>query len=104
MYQPRGTRTRRRLQEFRQASQARRALALAQQEPPRQELTNQFSIIDALMGMAEEPAGEEAGDPGACPACGGPVVPLGVLGRRAHSRCRDCGLDLSHEEPGDGRG
>lgn len=33
---------------------------------------------------------------GVCPACGGPAQPLGVLGGRLHSRCRNCGMDSSH--------
>lgn len=36
-------------------------------------------------------------DPGPCPGCGGPGVPLGQLGNRSHFRCRDCGVDFSHE-------
>jgi hypothetical protein len=31
--------------------------------------------------------------PGGCPLCGGPLVPLGTLGRVEHFRCRDCGAD-----------
>ena len=31
-----------------------------------------------------------------CPACTGPLVPLGQLGMRQHYRCRNCGLDCSH--------
>lgn len=34
-----------------------------------------------------------------CPACGGPGVPLGSLGRRMHFRCRNCGYDFSQEPP-----
>jgi hypothetical protein len=30
-----------------------------------------------------------------CPLCGGEGVPLGTLGRRAHYRCRNCGIDFS---------
>jgi hypothetical protein len=33
-----------------------------------------------------------------CPACDcGFFVFLGILGNRAHYRCRDCGLDCSRE-------
>jgi len=32
-----------------------------------------------------------------CPACGGQGAHLGSLGRREHFRCRDCGMDYSHE-------
>lgn len=28
-----------------------------------------------------------------CQACGGPCVLMGMLGRRVHYRCRDCGMD-----------
>lgn len=35
----------------------------------------------------------------ACIACGGPLVFLGALGPRAHSRCRNCGLDQSFVIP-----
>jgi hypothetical protein len=45
-------------------------------------------------------ADTEAVEPPACPACGGPGVPLGALGRRAHFRCRNCGIDFSHLEEG----
>lgn len=30
-----------------------------------------------------------------CPACGGPGLELGILGRTRHLRCRDCGLSFS---------
>lgn len=30
-----------------------------------------------------------------CEACNGPLIPLGVLGRTEHARCRACGLDQS---------
>lgn len=33
-----------------------------------------------------------------CDWCGGPPVLLGVLGRRIHFRCRDCGIPYSREE------
>lgn len=32
-----------------------------------------------------------------CPACGGPAVHLGALGRVNHFRCRDCGA-LTHAD------
>lgn len=32
-----------------------------------------------------------------CPVCGGPATPLGVLGNRAHFRCRDCGMTFNVE-------
>jgi len=32
-----------------------------------------------------------------CPVCGGVLVPLGTLGIRDYFRCRDCGMDCSHE-------
>lgn len=53
-YKPRGTRTRRRLQAFREASQARRAVALAQAEPVRVDLSQPFSVVDALLAMSAE--------------------------------------------------
>jgi hypothetical protein len=31
-----------------------------------------------------------------CPACGGSGNSLGALGARQHFRCRDCGMDFSH--------
>ncbi len=34
-----------------------------------------------------------------CLTCGGPLEPLGVLGRRIYTRCRDCGLDQSKAAP-----
>ena len=57
MYQPRGTRTVRRLREFRQASQARRALFLAAQEaarPTRADAPAPVSFMDLLLEMARE--------------------------------------------------
>jgi hypothetical protein len=36
--------------------------------------------------------GVKTEEPAACPACGGPLAPLGVLGNKQHSRCRDCGM------------
>ena len=41
---------------------------------------------------ADDETGYEITD---CPICGGPLLPLGVLGRRLHSRCRNCGIDHS---------
>jgi len=38
---------------------------------------------------------EDDDDP--CSACGGPLVPLGVLGDLVHLRCRDCGLQSSQK-------
>ena len=35
-----------------------------------------------------------------CPECGGPLFVLGVLGRVAHFRCRDCGIDTAVDDPG----
>lgn len=34
-----------------------------------------------------------------CPVCGGELTVLGVLGRRVHCRCRNCGIDSSFEIP-----
>jgi len=31
--------------------------------------------------------------------CGGELIPLGVLGTLAHSRCRDCGLQVEASVP-----
>lgn len=41
---------------------------------------------------------EEISDSPECPTCGGPGVSLGNLGKRVHYRCRNCGIDFSHEE------
>ena len=30
-----------------------------------------------------------------CLECGGPAVPMGILGSRMHFRCRDCGAQQS---------
>lgn len=40
---------------------------------------------------------EEDDDGGDCSQCGGPLVPLGSLGKRKHYRCRNCGMDSSKE-------
>ena len=32
-----------------------------------------------------------------CPECGGQGGFLGLLGRKAHFRCRQCGIDFNHE-------
>ena len=52
--------------------------------------------IDAPEEWTEEYC-EELRDPHECPACEGPLVPLGNLGRRGHYRCRSCGIQLSVE-------
>ena len=36
--------------------------------------------------------------PLSCSACGGALVALGALGRVAHFRCRNCGLDSSFDD------
>jgi len=51
----------------------------------------------ALVEENEDVWGSEEGSP-ECPACGGPGVALGSLGNRAHFRCRNCGMDFSHED------
>jgi transposase-like protein len=33
-----------------------------------------------------------------CPACGGPGVALGSLGRLMHYRCRNCGINFHCEK------
>ena len=45
-------------------------------------------------GCYDPPEPEE---PAVCPACGGPLEVLGMLGNRRHSRCRNCGIDTSKE-------
>lgn len=61
--------------------------------------------IEELISSAAEAAEhftpdelEEYAEAIRCPFCGayGPNM-LGVLGRRAHYRCRDCGGDYSHD-------
>ncbi len=34
-----------------------------------------------------------------CPLCGGPLIPLGILGRLLHTRCRNCGMSCTREVP-----
>jgi hypothetical protein len=58
-YQPRGTRTKRRLREFREASRVRRAVALAGLLGPTHPLSTPgkaepFSVVAALLAMSEE--------------------------------------------------
>ena len=36
-----------------------------------------------------------------CPACDGPLVLLGMLGRLEHCYCQDCGLPYSRPIPDD---
>lgn len=60
--------------------------------------TAQLSDDDMAMDMHEDddddmPAHEEA----QCPVCDGPGSLLGHLGSRAHFRCRNCGMDYSHD-------
>lgn len=38
---------------------------------------------------------EEDADAWQCRMCGGPVVSMGVLGRRMHGTCRNCGMQVS---------
>jgi hypothetical protein len=45
----------------------------------------------------EEDEPDEDAEPPECPACSGPGIALGTLGRRAHFRCRNCGMDFSHD-------
>ena len=40
---------------------------------------------------------EDDDDTADCPTCGGPGVPLGVMGSREHLRCRNCGMGYSRE-------
>lgn len=56
--------------------------------------TVQTEIFDKYLSHEPEPM-----DNPECPACGGPGVPLGSLGRRMHFRCRNCGYDFSQEPP-----
>ena len=37
--------------------------------------------------------------PATCGACGGPLIPLGNLGRITHYRCRNCG-SMAFRDPG----
>src|SRR5208282_2536561 len=48
------------------------------------------SVLDALESKTAS---------GQCPQCGGPSTMLGQLGNRVHYRCRNCGMDHSHEAP-----
>lgn len=45
----------------------------------------------------EDGVHEESWPPPHCPECGGELIPLGVLGRLLHSRCRRCGIQTSTE-------
>ncbi len=47
-----------------------------------------------MQNLEEEADGEPVETP-ACPACGGEGLPLGILGRLAWFRCRDCGTEFS---------
>lgn len=35
-----------------------------------------------------------------CPTCWGPAIPMGILGTRAHFRCRNCGDQWSLDVQG----
>lgn len=52
---------------------------------------------DMGQGMPDEQNRDEAYEATTCPACGGPGVYLGNLGRLAHFRCRNCGMGFSDE-------
>lgn len=45
---------------------------------------------------------DDTDDAPTCPACGGPGVLLGTLGRLEHFRCRDCGAEFSRRPDQDG--
>lgn len=53
-YSPRGTRKRRALRQQVQAQQAARAVRLALAEPVRIDLSQPFSVVDALLAMSAE--------------------------------------------------
>lgn len=50
--------------------------------------------LDALYGSSED---DEMDDEWDCPACDGPVIPMGRLGNLEHGRCRNCGLDCNRK-------
>lgn len=53
-----------------------------------------FHALSCEGHIVEEPDEEEPLSQD-CDQCGGPLVPLGVLGDRAHWKCRDCGAEVS---------
>lgn len=61
------------------------------------------NLANTVKRLAREDFDRDSGDDDdvefdpECPACGGPGVPLGTLGRLAHFRCRDCGTNFSQD-------
>jgi tRNA(Ile2) C34 agmatinyltransferase TiaS len=71
-------------------------------DEPEEEVTVEEAVAEGLEALyAGEVEDDEEDDLTVCPVCAGPVYPLGSLGARQHFRCRNCGLDLSHDPVAD---
>ena len=54
--------------------------------------------MNTHLAEARDEYDDEGDEAPSCPMCSGPGVPLGKLGNRQHYRCRNCGMDFSHED------
>lgn len=68
---------------------------LAKEKEARKKKSDEKAAADAPKEEVKVEATPEV--PAACPACGGEGVPMGSLGTREHNRCRQCGIDFSHD-------
>lgn len=57
------------------------------------------AAAEAIEQLGEDELEQHAEDFARCPVCSGDGNALGMLGRRLHLRCRQCGIDFSREVP-----
>lgn len=71
---------------------------LAKEKEARKKKSEEKAAADAPKEEVKVEATPEGLDaPASCPACGGEGASMGSLGNREHMRCRQCGLDFSHD-------
>jgi len=50
-----------------------------------------------LVGSVVDPSAELPQEDPECPACGGPAMVMGTLGKLRWFRCRNCGTEFNQE-------